>query len=71
MNEEQLQRMLAILEEILLGQEHANNMLTEISKRLCAVERRFTDMERQMGITYPRPPRRFVKGITDTWQSLN
>lgn len=71
MNTEKMELILALLHKILAGQENANEMLADINKRMRLMQQRLAELERQMGITYPRPPKRFVKGITDTWQSLN
>lgn len=42
-----------------------SEMLTEIHNRVQYMQQRLTQLEWQIGIASPRPPKRFVKGITD------
>jgi hypothetical protein len=72
MNHEQ--RILDMLEKILSGQEYASDMLHDIRKRLDRMEKRLDMIIQQRNGGKDLKPAtvvHIVKGITDTWQSLN
>jgi hypothetical protein len=72
MNHEQ--RILDMLEKILSGQDHAADMLNDIRNRLEDMDKRLNMIIKQRNGGKDRKPAtvvHIVKGITDTWQSLN